>query len=210
MPSPVAILENGQMIMPVHFAVKVPCIPPPDVPQYVVACAPQADLQKIVGYPFHPWHRSDDIRAVTCPECKKSAVYEAAIAHTVVESMLPVVIRVLPDEQGNVHEGCRVRIHWYNRNDKNPTPTVSQAGVFARAKGRIACMPQSEGMHIRLPDGRLQIVHHSDDPRAVTCPECVATPEFKEAMNVINGVVNPLTAEVQKQIAGQKPSGPGG
>src|SRR5215467_9714350 len=103
---------------------------------------------------------------------------------------LPVTIRLLPDGSG------RVRIHWYVKFKGGPIKSVAQNGVinFPASEGKIACSPDL-GPSVRLSDGSMQLTHRSDDPRAVTCPECMATQEFKDAMAEIGAAVPVSTAE---------------
>lgn len=97
----------------------------------------------------------------------------------------PVVdFRMLPDGSG------RVRIHWFMRDEAGPicTGVVSHSTplgpvVLGGAKGRIACQPNLESVNpIWLSANHVQPLHHSDDARAATCPECMATPEYAAMM----------------------------
>ena len=45
----------------------------------------------------------------------------------------------------------------------------------------LVCMPMMREMHA-VQGVRLEPIHRSDDPRAVTCPACKASNEFKRAM----------------------------
>jgi hypothetical protein len=94
--------------------------------------------------------------------------------------MFPTVcIRLLPDGSGHV------RIHWFQKIAGGPIKTAGRSDlaiVFPGSEGRIACMPHRTVTHQWLKSGEYEILHHTDDPRAATCPECMATKEFKGAM----------------------------
>ena len=54
----------------------------------LIACVPglpQASSRE--GQPW-PWHRTEDPRAVTCPNCKRTAVYQNIMRHMEQEQML--------------------------------------------------------------------------------------------------------------------------
>lgn len=92
-----------------------------------------------------------------------------------------VVVRLLKDGSG------RVRIHYFVRDEAGPIRTP--AGVIALTamgpmsaggtKGYIACQPKQESLDVKK-DGIIYPTPHSDDVRAVTCPECQATAEYKK------------------------------
>lgn len=108
-----------------------------------------------------------------------------------------VELRVLPDG--------RVRIHWFMFDQAGPVSLphgTTKSGVAMGgslpdengdycSRGRIVCQPQRTSI---LPEkGRRGItrpVVHSDDPRAVTCPECQATEEWKAAMANLKELLN--------------------
>jgi hypothetical protein len=92
--------------------------------------------------------------------------------------MPPITIYLLPDGSG------RVRIHYFHRDDKGPVSTAqvvhpTQIGPvpLGGATGFIACQPGLKSLF--TPAGP---VVHSDDPRAVTCPECRGSGEWREVM----------------------------
>ena len=99
--------------------------------------------------------------------------------------MRKVQIPVLPDG--------RVRIHFFVRDEAGPakTPaTVVLAGQYGPlavggTRGFLACRPASDRVLAwRGPDGIIRVPHHSDDPRAATCPECLKSEAYREAMAV--------------------------
>lgn len=97
-----------------------------------------------------------------------------------------VEIKILPDGTG------RVRIHWFQVLDggpiKMPSGTIeTQYGplIHVGPPGRIACQPERTSVLPQEQNGVTLLTCHSDEPRAVTCPECMATPEFKIAMQKI-------------------------
>src|SRR5438876_1374472 len=105
--------------------------------------------------------------------------------------MRTVVVRLLPDGSG------RVRIHWFERLDNGPVKTpegevMTNLGpmVFGGVSGRIACAPKMTNVSPQMVDGRANLVCHSDEVRAVTCPQCMETEEFKKAMEEIRLLVD--------------------
>lgn len=108
-----------------------------------------------------------------------------------------VNMRLLPDGTG------RVRICWLVWDEKGPvtmptgqvmTPqgpvpvggSLPAPGQAPLTRARIACDPLLSSVlpHSAVVRGQnvTRLVMHSDDPRAVTCPECAATEEYKKAM----------------------------
>jgi hypothetical protein len=57
------------------------------------------------------------------------------------------------------------------------------------ARGRIACNPKLQSVSAQVVNGETNLCMHSDDPRAATCPECMATDEFKAAMKQLEEIV---------------------
>jgi hypothetical protein len=105
-----------------------------------------------------------------------------------------VIIRMLPDGSG------RVRIHWFCRALLGVSDKIATRGIVFKesgqlgigpVQGHIACQPARTGLHSDLRAGQQAPLMHTDDPRAATCPECMATPEFKEAMAANDAVVPP-------------------
>ena len=112
--------------------------------------------------------------------------------------MNQVVIRLLPDGSG------RVRIHYFVHDPKGPVTTPSGAVMTALGPmklggvvGRIACQPQMASVTPKVVKGELQPTVHSDDPRAVTCPECQASSEYLTTMNVLAHTVPTANAVAQ-------------
>ena len=101
-----------------------------------------------------------------------------------------VLIRMLPDGTG------RVRIHWFEWLDDGPIQPVpplamSNLGPMTlkahkMKRGRIACMPKLESLAPQVQNGLSQLVVHSDDPRAATCPECMATEGYRKTMALMS------------------------
>ncbi len=99
--------------------------------------------------------------------------------------MRRVQIPVLPDG--------RVRIHFFVRDDAGPARTP--AGVLGMTPlgpitagglvGHFACQPKNDNVLARRgQDGIIRVLPHSDEPRAATCPECLASAAYKEAMAI--------------------------
>ena len=103
-----------------------------------------------------------------------------------------IEIRALPDGRYRIHyfvfdpEGpCELPTGMVKTNQGSsvrvggsiPTPE----GIVA-TRGYIACEPERKSV---LPDGRrgtIRLCLRSDDPRAVSCPSCKETAEYKAAM----------------------------
>lgn len=103
---------------------------------------------------------------------------------------MQTVIRVLKDG--------RVRIHFFARDDAGPVTTPSAVvptsmGLISLggAKGFIACEPRRQSVSPELgPGNRVTPCCHTDEPRAVTCPECLETETYKKAMAQIADILN--------------------
>lgn len=111
--------------------------------------------------------------------------------------MNKVVIKLLPDGSG------RVRIHWFVHDDRGPVTTPASTTLTALgplklggAKGRIACQPRRASVTPEVVGGVTTPIVHSDDVRAVTCPECRQTKEYWEVMGQLAEILEtPLSAE---------------
>ena len=106
---------------------------------------------------------------------------------------MDVNIRLLPDRSG------RVRICWFIRDEKgfagtgdgSSAPIETKGGTIGRGpsmihiegvQGRIACRPTLMSMQPQVVAGAYQPLVHSDDARAATCPECLATNAYAAQM----------------------------
>lgn len=75
------INAHGGMVTIIHFVSEV-MVPPtseegPPVPQWRIACMP--NMTEFGETMYHKsYHRTDDVRGVTCPTCKKSDAYKQA------------------------------------------------------------------------------------------------------------------------------------
>ena len=101
------------------------------------------------------------------------------------------IIRILPDG--------RVRIHWFCR-DYNGAATApaglipvmkdgepvlengKQKFISGAVKGFIACNRGQREVTPQYIANTVEVCNHSDDPRAVSCPECLATAECQAAL----------------------------
>ncbi len=113
--------------------------------------------------------------------------------------MTAVLIRLLPDRSG------RVRIHWFERTADGPVQTQANSVQTALgtvklggAKGRIACQPARKEVTPSLIGSEWEPCVHSDDPRAVTCPECMGKDGFKAAMQELKDILEPVVEPSQK------------
>ncbi len=70
------IHEDGTQSLLVHYAYSTDVFARKGSER--IACAP--NLKELEAQPrrYWPWHRSNDVRAVTCPQCQRSEIYLAA------------------------------------------------------------------------------------------------------------------------------------
>jgi hypothetical protein len=112
-----------------------------------------------------------------------------------------VQIRLLPDK--------RVRIHWFQWDQAGPIEQPTNAVLTAvgpvvmggaangsTRRGRIACMPQVKSALPQMGRGIITPVVHSDDPRAATCPECLATQGWQDAMKLLEQTLDVAQQQV--------------
>lgn len=83
----------------------------------------------------------------------------------------------------------RARIHWFREFANGPITTaadvrMTQLGpmTLGGKTGGIACNPEQNSVLPQDCGSEIFICLRSDDPRAVTCDKCMATPEFAVAM----------------------------
>ena len=101
-----------------------------------------------------------------------------------------VVIRMLkPDEHGV----SRARQCYFVRDAQGPVK-YKECELQADKKGKkipfrmpgtagyVACQPKRASLDPMRRDGEQHVCIRTDDPRVVTCPDCIATSEYKEAM----------------------------
>lgn len=99
-----------------------------------------------------------------------------------------VVMRLLPpNATGTRH----VRVCWFMRDENGPVQNPSgeiqtKAGPITvdGLRGKIACQPARTSVAPRFDGVETHLCINSEDPRATTCPQCKATPEYKSAMEV--------------------------
>ena len=89
---------------------------------------------------------------------------------------------------GTVGSG-RMCIHWLIRDAAGPIATELDVRNTERGplplggfKGRMACRPEQNTVYPQHRGQETFLCLHSDDPRAATCPDCLATEEYKKAM----------------------------
>ncbi len=97
--------------------------------------------------------------------------------------MNKVVIRLLKDGSG------RIRIHWFRHHPLGLIQTPGSVRMTALGpfplggkQGMIACQPSMVSVNPKVQGGKTEPCCHSDDVRAANCPECLATPEAKVAL----------------------------
>jgi hypothetical protein len=97
-----------------------------------------------------------------------------------------IAIKMLPDGSG------RVVIHWLIRGEGPITTPRSEIRTPAGPRmgggvtGKIACQPERKSALPEVKGGEILMFHYSDDCRAVTCPDCMATPEFARQMELLS------------------------
>jgi len=100
-----------------------------------------------------------------------------------------VEIKRLPDGSG------RVRVHWIVPDQNGPLLTSTSAvpsdqgiKLTPGIRVRIACLPRQDTFSELTSDNGVKLTLRSDDPRAVTCPECQKTSEYQAARRLIEEI----------------------
>lgn len=95
--------------------------------------------------------------------------------------------RLLNDGSG------RVCIHMFVRDEAGPcvNPSSKQG---QGAIGYIACNKQQNSVTPQMRNGETLVCTFSDDARAVTCPGCVASDEYRGQMAELNSIVSSAAA----------------
>jgi hypothetical protein len=100
------------------------------------------------------------------------------------------VVKLLPDKSG------RILIHYFVHDPAGPAETPTGVTMTALgplklggARGRIACQPKLESVTPQVRAGVTYPIPHSDDPRAVTCPACKETEEYKRVMEQLGEIL---------------------
>lgn len=96
-----------------------------------------------------------------------------------------IVVKMLPDGRC-----CQ---HWFIMDDAGPiktrdaVPSMTQLGPLklGGARGRIACRPEQNTVETQQRGLDFFPCLNSDDVRAVTCPDCLATDEAKAMLAVL-------------------------
>lgn len=127
MPSRFQVLPDGTQITLVHFSF------PDEYGIERVSCAPHEDLRSHQPFCIHPWHRSDDARAVNCKFCKESAIFQAAAA---------LLAERLRDAPGAV-------VHWSCVNERGGEVLACRPDADLRARQPLSTLPW-----LRSPDVR--------------------------------------------------------
>jgi hypothetical protein len=102
-------------------------------------------------------------------------------------------MRLLKDGTG------RVCIHYFVRDASGPIVTPKGEGQLANiggTKGYIACNRQQNTVGTQIRNGEHMMCVNSDDPRAVTCPDCLATDEAKRQLTEYGEMVD-VAAQLQ-------------
>ena len=114
--------------------------------------------------------------------------------------MRVVQVKLLEDGTG------RVCIHYFAHEPKGPilTPATGVTTSIGMVKlggvrGYIACKPRLASiLPHTVPGGDIAPCVHTDDPRAATCPDCIASEAWKRHMEELEGLVdtNPVATEI--------------
>ncbi len=104
-----------------------------------------------------------------------------------------VGLKVLPGEPTN--GSGKVCVHLFIQDEKGPftEPCVihrDEEGkpVAKPTKGRLACNPKRL-VAPREVKGVTNVTMRTDDPRAATCPKCIASPDYQCLMQLLNGAL---------------------
>jgi hypothetical protein len=106
--------------------------------------------------------------------------------------MTTAKIKLIPDGTG------RVCIHYFHKeaNGHVRTPSALMPSTIGLLRvggeaGRIACDASLRTVTPQTRGNELQVCPHTDDPRAATCPACLKTPLWREAMLEIGAELPP-------------------
>lgn len=85
----------------------------------------------------------------------------------------------------------RVCIHLFVHSATGPatTPAGVNGFKFEGARGYIACNPTQSKVTPLVRGNEHLLCTHSDDARAVSCPKCQETAEFRQQMDELNSLV---------------------
>jgi hypothetical protein len=116
--------------------------------------------------------------------------------------MMQVVIKMLPDRK-------QVRIHYFVWDDAGPaqtpsttTPTALGPLTLGGVRGYIACQRGLKQVTPLVQGDRTTPCVHSAESRAVTCPECRDSPEWKANMAQIAELEGWPDADIREVAAG--------
>lgn len=111
--------------------------------------------------------------------------------------MRVVNVKLLPDGSG------RVRIHWFVHSESGPAKTpggvvkTSQGPArYDGARGYIACQPQRTSVLPQMKGNEYTLLVHSDDVRAATCPDCLATVEAQAMLQELGETLDSGVTQV--------------
>jgi hypothetical protein len=104
--------------------------------------------------------------------------------------VLNIELKLLPDGTG------RIRIHWLVRDPVGKIAIQSRVietswgpKVMEGQRWRMACQPHLASIAPQQQGDKTVPYPCSDDPRAVTCPECMKTEEFEKARQELEELV---------------------
>lgn len=91
----------------------------------------------------------------------------------------------------------KIRIHYFVRDPNGPGKSSKgdgRLGAYAESlggmRGYLACQPKSDKVGTTVIQGVPYMKHHTDDPRAATCPECLASNEYAAMMKRLGEIVD--------------------
>ena len=101
----------------------------------------------------------------------------------------PLVVKTLKDG--------RACIHWFKHDPKGPIQTSADVAIsslgpikIGGATGKIVCHPEQNTVSSQWDGNELRMCLNSDDVRAVTCPACIETDEYKEQSKALDEIIN--------------------
>lgn len=87
---------------------------------------------------------------------------------------------IVPDDNGSF-----VQPHMlYIREDQDESGRIIKQLDAKPIRCRIACDPKRSVKPV-IRNGVTIITHHTDDPRAITCPKCKGSPYYTKAMELL-------------------------
>lgn len=168
---PTMVLEDGRQVAVVHLVCQMATERQmPDglmvpVVDWRIACTP--GLQDLHGtnQRLEPWQRSEDVRAVTCPLCKRTQAYRSVRipGPKPLPKSPPSDVALQPPEP------------------KVMPKTVSDAKPESPPEDVVVHLAVQEKTYWRTACGMGEGKQRSDDVRTVSCSHCKASEDYEKA-----------------------------